>query len=669
MESFLVKLFAWLLIFVASAQISAGQEITDPRLSPMTNAPVTTASTIGGAVPGTVEVAIIVTGFNNIGAISLSLDYDYSVLHFTGGTPNPLLPSFPAGEIDLSTGYRRITMGWFGSGVTLSDGSTIMTLSFTYLSGITSLTWFDNGPSCEYADADFNVLNDLPTGDFYINGYVCGAIGVPGSITGQEMVCAGQTGEMYSIELLDNATSYNWAAPAGATIVTGQGTNAITLDFSVDAMSGSLAVYGINPCGNGSTAALPLTVNELPVANAGNDTTINYGTSIILHAEPGGPGTYSYHWSPEALLVDPDVRDPQTVMLTSTTLFTVMVTNTVTMCQQTDQVIVTIAGGPLSVNPIAVPSSICLGGSAQLFTNAGGGSGNYTYLWTSDPPGSPPWSSDVANPVVVPDSSKNYSVTVFDGFTTEIGSVSLMVLPLPTATISGGDTLCGTNVFTSLQVDLTGTPPWNFTYSYGSTSVFISNLETSPYNIIASDPGDYIITAIEDAHCNGLAFGLALVRKYPIPAKPEITLYEAELISSSCCGNQWYLNDVPIPGATGQTCQVMGPGLYHVVVTINSCRSEPSETVEIVGLNENNAGRFSVFPNPAKNYILIKVPTQNNGKHKVTVFSSTGSTARELIIDNLETLSTLDISKLQPGLYFIRIVGENFNFATKLIKN
>ena len=152
------------------------------------NAPITTAGTVGGAVPGSVDVPITVTDFNNIGAISLSIDYNYAVMQFVAGTPSPDLPSFPIGDLDLANGYHRLTMGWFGNGVTLADGDTIMTMHFTYISGTSTLTWQDNGPSCEYADGDYNVLNDLPTGEYYINGFVCGSLANPGTITGENSV-------------------------------------------------------------------------------------------------------------------------------------------------------------------------------------------------------------------------------------------------------------------------------------------------------------------------------------------------------------------------------------------------------------------------------------------------------------------------------------------------
>src|SRR5512133_563899 len=80
------------------------------------NAPITTCATINNATPGAVSVPITVINFTNIGAISLTIDYDYSVMHFVNGTPNSQLMPFMASDADLGNGLHRITMGWFGSG-------------------------------------------------------------------------------------------------------------------------------------------------------------------------------------------------------------------------------------------------------------------------------------------------------------------------------------------------------------------------------------------------------------------------------------------------------------------------------------------------------------------------------------------------------------------------
>ena len=140
------------------------------------NAPVTTA---GSAYThaSTVTIPVTVTNFTGIGAISLTLDYDHSVVQFDHGIPNSQLSSMIITDNDLGTGYHRLIMGWYGlSGVTLPDNAHLVDITFTGLvAGQTNLTWIDNGTSCEYAKFDngaYDVLNDSPTGNYYKNGQI-----------------------------------------------------------------------------------------------------------------------------------------------------------------------------------------------------------------------------------------------------------------------------------------------------------------------------------------------------------------------------------------------------------------------------------------------------------------------------------------------------------------
>ena len=422
------------------------------------DAPVTTCGTVNNAVPGTISMPVTISGFNNIAAISLTLEYDYAVMHFVQGTGNPALPGFAAGESDPGSGIHQLNLGWYGAATDLADGSVLATLTFTYLAGNSALNWYDNGPSCEYADGQFNVLNDIPQESFYLNGNVCGIIGMPGAISGPDTLCQGEQELVYGVEPVANATGYNWSVPEGAEIMLGQGTNLIVVSFAANSVPGYVTVHGTNACGSGPEAQLFIQVNPLPVADAGSDVTIPFGASTTLDAAPGGIGTFSYHWSPEALLVDPDVQDPQTVILETSTTFYLTVANEDTYCVNTDEVMVQVTGGPLHANPYAVPDYLCLGESTQLYANAGGGSGTYTYTWVSLPPG---WNSNLENPVVQPVETTLYLLEVSDGYNTANGSVNVEVFDVPTAAISGGDTLCGTGSYAYLPVDLTGTPPWS----------------------------------------------------------------------------------------------------------------------------------------------------------------------------------------------------------------
>lgn len=635
------------------------------------NAPVTTAATVPGAIPGEIIVPVTVTGFTNIGAVSLTLEYDYSVMHFLQGTPHTQLSSAAIGDTDPGNGKHRVVMGWYGLGTSLPDGSAILTLSFTYINGFTELMWFDDGSSCEYADDSGNVLNDVPAITYYINGYVCGFLGSPGPITGPTSLCQGERRINYSVQPVVNATSYNWFVPAGATIISGNHTNSILVDFSIDAISGNIGVQGVNICESGPLSELGITVNELPVADAGNDTIIPYGTSATLHGASGGTGSFSYHWSPEDLLMDPNVQDPQTINLTTTTVFTLLVTNLSGPCQSLDEVIVTIIGGPLTTNPVCIPGDICRGDTSQLFANTGSGSGNYAYTWTCTPPDSPSWTSDQANPMVTPDSSKTYHLSVFDGFTTVSGSTMLTVYQLSTASISGGDTLCGDGLTTNLTVDLTGSPPWSFYYSNGLTTWFVPEQYTTPCTIVASQPGVYTILSLYDEHCNGTTSGAAEVTVFPVPPTPVITQYGNSLISSAYYGNQWYQEGILIPGAINQVYQPAMNANYFDIVTLNGCASEPSNEIYFVmiGSYQPENSPFLIEPNPAMDFIVIRSKTAMPDIEKIQIFTIQGKEEETFHVDPLAGKSnmTLNIQHLQPGLYFLVISTKYEKFAYKLI--
>ncbi|MFH1935958.1 MAG: T9SS type A sorting domain-containing protein [Bacteroidota bacterium] len=124
--------------------------------------------------------------------------------------------------------------------------------------------------------------------------------GTPGNITGTSMVCAGDIGVSYSVAPVPYATSYIWLLPPGATIATGAGTTSITVDFSVNALSGVILVYGSNICGNGpSSPSFPVLVNKIPAKAGfitGLDTVCRGATGVNYFISPI-PGADNYIWT------------------------------------------------------------------------------------------------------------------------------------------------------------------------------------------------------------------------------------------------------------------------------------------------------------------------------------------------------------------------------------
>ncbi len=170
---------------------------------------------------------------------------------------------------------------------------------------------------------------------------------------------------------------------------------------------------------------------DSPLADAGEDIDIAYaGTANLNGSASGGSGEYSYHWEPADLLDDPDIPNPTTVSLTSSTAFVLTVDDTLSLCEGQDTVWVNVVGGPLGITVAASSGAVCNGDRVDLFTYPDGGSGNYTYNWTSNPPY---FNSEEQNPSDFPTADVTYIVEVYDGFTTVTDSVSVVVKPKPVA--------------------------------------------------------------------------------------------------------------------------------------------------------------------------------------------------------------------------------------------
>ncbi len=176
-----------------------------------------------------------------------------------------------------------------------------------------------------------------------------------------------------------------------------------------------------------------IVVNQNPETYAGPDASVPEGNTITLQGEvDGGSGTYTYQWIPAGLLVNPNILQPVTVPMTTTTTFTLTATDTQTGCTGSDQVFIEVIGGLLNSSASASPPIVCSGSQTQLNAQAYGGTGQYSFSWTSNPVG---FTSDLQNPVVAPLVTTTYFVEVFDGETTVSSQVIVDVnaRPLPNA--------------------------------------------------------------------------------------------------------------------------------------------------------------------------------------------------------------------------------------------
>jgi len=255
----------------------------------------------------------------------------------------------------------------------------------------------------------------------------------------------------------------------------------------------------VNDGENIVNSSVTVTIIPLPVPDAGPDQVIPFGTPTMLQGSVSPPaGLYAYLWEPADKLNFANIANPTTVNLYEPEVFSLTVTDLWTTCvsEQADFVTITLDGNALSASPEALPGTICSGETVQLFAVAGGGTQNYTYSWTSNPPG---FTSTVAQPEVTPLIPTVYTVVVSDGFNSATGQISVEVNQLPFINLIPDDinvepispTEIGVCVFDTVTIDA-GNPGAIYLWSNGAISQSIDVLSSG----ISFDLREYSVTVL-----------------------------------------------------------------------------------------------------------------------------------------------------------------------------
>ncbi|MBE0647199.1 MAG: T9SS type A sorting domain-containing protein [Bacteroidales bacterium] len=310
-----------------------------------------------------------------------------------------------------------------------------------------TLTVTDDSAACQG--------NDIVTVNIAGGALAVNAIATPSSI------CNGSTSQLNAIGSGGaGGYTYEWTGPNNfySTL-----SNPVVQPLATSTYS-----VTVNDGYNTATSQITVTVIQSPLANAGTSTSIPYGTYTYLNGSAsGGTGSYFYAWSPASLLLNPNIQNPQTTNLTSTTVYSLIATDLVTNCVSENQanIMVDVTGGALTANPVASPPYICRGDTTQLYASAGGGNvGFYEYTWSSQPPG---FNSTNPNPIVAPVVNTTYSVSVYDGYNTTTGNAVVGIHPQPEIYLGPPDTtVC---IYDTVTLDA-GNPGSSYLWSNGSAT-------------------------------------------------------------------------------------------------------------------------------------------------------------------------------------------------------
>ena len=234
-----------------------------------------------------------------------------------------------------------------------------------------------------------------------------------------------------------------------------------------------------------------VTVNNLPTADAGTDTSVCVGDSVQLAAGQVSGATYS--WSPDGTLSSPDKRKTYAGPGTQTT-YTVTVTSA-QGCSNTDDVVVDADSVP---SPSVKDEYVCQGESVTL--TAGGGD---SYYWPSE--------GTSGNSISVsPASDESYVVEAYytNGCSAN-DTARVTVHPTPTINTTPTDTsVCAQEDVTIQSSASGGNTPYTYSWTPGGGS-------GDNKTFTATSDETYKVTVTDQNGCRDSAFVPVTVNALP----------------------------------------------------------------------------------------------------------------------------------------------------------
>lgn len=490
-----------------------------------------------------------------------------------------------------------------------------------------------------------------------------------GSIVGPEVVCQGQTQVTYSVEEIQNATAYVWTLPEGAT--GSSSTNTITVDFSIEATSGEVSVYGTNQYGTGDASALFVSVNSLP-GEAGyisgpaqvcqNETSVVYSIESVANAN-------SYVWTLPAGATGSSTTNSITVDFTNSTNGTISVygLNDCGMGYNSAlQVIVT----PLPGNAGAISgmTSVCEGQSDVVYSiqpvpNA------TAYTW-SLPPGA--LGNSITNNITIafPPGTSSGEITVTPENDCAQGTASALpinvnVIPAVAGTITGLQVLCQDTYDVTYSVPLiTGATAYQWTLPPGATGSSNTNTINVDFGINAVSGNISVYASNNCGDGNPSSFFVTVNAK---PVTPVISNNGHTIHSNAPSGNQWYDQTGIISGATEQEYTVTWDGDYYSIVTLNGCSSDPSNTLTVIVTSTGtlySENGIMIYPNPVTSELTIEI--KNNLTIKTIDILNTAG--QMVYTGGITDKIIINTDHYSPGVYLVRLTGDNAPEFIKIIK-
>lgn len=235
------------------------------------------------------------------------------------------------------------------------------------------------------------------------------------------------------------------------------------------------------------------------------------------------------------------------------------------------------------------------------------------------------------------------------------------------------DTICPGDPST-----LTASAGAGFEYSWSPTG-------DTTQSIIVTSGGLYEVMVTDTNGCVAIGTGSIFQLNVPnVGLNPGDTAIfctgDSVLLSGSGGGqSQWFLNGLPIAGATTNIYWASAEGIYNMTKTNqNGCSDSAAVGVTVledpclVGLNSATfAGDLSVYPSPVTNTLTVNFTNANNKAVRLSLFAQDGRlvyTNNPSVGQGRVTLN-VDMTEFSSGIYLMQIQQGTDQISRRVLKN
>jgi hypothetical protein len=500
------------------------------------------------------------------------------------------------------------------------------------------------------------------------------------TVSGLTAVCQNVAGTIYTTQ--SGMTNYTWSV-TGGTITAGAGTSAVTVTWNtVGTQSISINYSNANGCTAVAPASFPINILPLPVPTISGANVACETTAYLDYTTEPGMTNYVWNITPNSGTYAMTGTNVTSVFWTSPGAKWVSVSYTnANGCATAIPTIYNVTVNPLPGTPGAITgqSAVCAGSNGVAYSVAAVTNAT-SYVWTL-PAGATIASGAGTNSITVnynaTATSGNISVLAHnncgDGQSSAVFPLVVNTVPVTPGAITGAATVCqGSAGITYSVTAVAGATSYNWTVPTGVTIATgaATNSITVNYSLTAIS-GNITVSGV-----NTCGTGTASTKAITVntkPATPVVTLNVNILISSSASGNQWYRDGVAISGATAQTYTIPQDGTYYVIVTLNGCSSDASNSIIIIhtGVDTFEKQLVNVYPNPSNGAFWVSINATGTEVFDMEIVNSVGATVSKT--NNVEVSGTFkqyfDLHELSAGMYTLVLRSDKQQIVKKIVIN